>query len=121
MEIVRNRTQIKRELAVELAAKEQRSQPTEAKYQALKRKLSEEVEKQQKAEQVGDSLCEDVERAKCASVDLLKRLEACRTAYNTESLKVDELHAAAEEKKGEYQSELAHKSDFRLTKVPHPK
>ncbi|OAE27041.1 hypothetical protein AXG93_3101s1000 [Marchantia polymorpha subsp. ruderalis] len=86
----------------------------EAKYQALQRKLSEEVEKRRKVEQASDNLCEDVERAKCASVDLMKRLEACRTAYDTESLKVDELQAAAEEKKLEYQSELAIESHNRL-------
>ncbi|OAE31229.1 hypothetical protein AXG93_1293s1060 [Marchantia polymorpha subsp. ruderalis] len=60
------------------------------------RKLSKEVEKRRKTKQVGDSLCEDVKRAKCASVNLRKRLESCRTAYDAESLKVDELQAAAE-------------------------
>ncbi|OAE29102.1 hypothetical protein AXG93_3678s1090 [Marchantia polymorpha subsp. ruderalis] len=39
VEIVRNRTRVKREVALEVAAKERRSQPTEAKYQALQRKL----------------------------------------------------------------------------------
>lgn len=48
-----------------------------------------------------------MERGKCASVDLLKRLEACRTAYDAESLKVDEFSAAAKEKEQEYQIELA--------------
>ncbi|OAE18801.1 hypothetical protein AXG93_4095s1000 [Marchantia polymorpha subsp. ruderalis] len=80
--------QIKREMAVEVAAKERRSQPTKAKYQALQRKLSEEVEKRRKGEQASDSLRDDVERAKCASVDLLKRFEACRTAYDAQSLKI---------------------------------
>lgn len=51
-----------------------------------------------------------MERAKCASVDLLKRLEACRIAYDAESLKVDELQAAVEEAKREYQAELAVKT-----------
>ncbi|OAE27042.1 hypothetical protein AXG93_3101s1010 [Marchantia polymorpha subsp. ruderalis] len=55
VEIVRNQTQIKRELAVEVAAKERRSEPTEAKYQALQRKLSEEVEKRRKVEQASDN------------------------------------------------------------------
>lgn len=123
VEIVRNQTQIKRELAVEVAAKERRSEPTEAKYQALQRKLSEEVEKRRKVEQASDNLCEDVERAKCASVDLMKRLEACRTAYDTESLKVDELQAAAEEKKLEYQSELAVRakklSEYEASRIAH--
>lgn len=67
VEIVRNRTQIKRELAVEVAAKKRRSQPTEAKYQALQRKLTEEVKKRRKVEQGNDSLRRDVERAKCAA------------------------------------------------------
>ncbi|OAE27978.1 hypothetical protein AXG93_1062s1100 [Marchantia polymorpha subsp. ruderalis] len=113
VEIVRNWTRAKRELALEFAAKERRSQSTEAKYQALQRKLTAEVERRRKAEQAGDSLCEDVERAKCASVrhlvrqNLMKRLEACRTAYDAESSEVDELQAAAEEAKREYQAELA--------------
>ncbi|OAE22932.1 hypothetical protein AXG93_2284s1000 [Marchantia polymorpha subsp. ruderalis] len=59
VEIARNQMRVKRELALEVAAKEQRSQPTEAKYQALQRKLTEEVEKRQKGEQAGDSLRED--------------------------------------------------------------
>lgn len=58
-------------------------------------------------EQVGEGLREDVKRAKCVNVDLLSRLEACRTAYDAESLKVDELSAAAKEKEQEYQIELA--------------
>ncbi|OAE31499.1 hypothetical protein AXG93_4130s1010 [Marchantia polymorpha subsp. ruderalis] len=62
------------------------------------------------AEQASDSLCEDLKRAKCDSVDLLKRLEACQTAYDAESLKVSELQAAAEEAKREYQAELAIKT-----------
>ncbi|OAE19727.1 hypothetical protein AXG93_2958s1010 [Marchantia polymorpha subsp. ruderalis] len=36
-----------------------------------------------------------------------KRLEACRTAYDVESLRVDELSAAAEKKEQECQTELA--------------
>ncbi|OAE29707.1 hypothetical protein AXG93_3884s1000 [Marchantia polymorpha subsp. ruderalis] len=96
-------------------------QPMEAKYEAFQRKLSEEVEKRRKAEQVIDNLPEDVERAKCASVDLLKRLEACRTAYDAKSLKIDELQAAAEEKKREYQSELAVRakklSEYEATRI----
>lgn len=107
VEIVRNQTRIKLELADEVAAKERRSQPTEAKYQALQKRLSKEVEKRRKAEQVGNGLCKDVERAKCASVDLLKSLEACRTAYDAESLKVDEYLVAAKEKEQEYSSKLA--------------
>ncbi|OAE20095.1 hypothetical protein AXG93_2611s1020 [Marchantia polymorpha subsp. ruderalis] len=69
--------------------------------------MTEEVERRRKAEQASDSLHEDMERAKCASVDLLKRLEACQTAYDAASLKEDELQAAAEEAKREYQAELA--------------
>ncbi|OAE35114.1 hypothetical protein AXG93_672s1000 [Marchantia polymorpha subsp. ruderalis] len=106
VEIVRNRTRIKVAVMAEVAAKECRSQPTEAKYQALQKRLYEEVEKRRKAEQVSNGLCEDVERAKCASVDLLKRLEAYRTAYDAESLKVDELLGAAKKKKPDYQTEL---------------
>ncbi|OAE21824.1 hypothetical protein AXG93_1855s1050 [Marchantia polymorpha subsp. ruderalis] len=106
VEIVRNRTRIKQELAVEVAAKERRSQPTEAKYHALQRKLTKEVEKRRKVEQASDSLPKYVERAKCACVDLLKRLEACRTAYDAEALKVDELQTDAEEAKREYQTAL---------------
>lgn len=48
-----------------------------------------------------------MERVKCASVDLLSWLEACRTAYDAESLKVDELSAAANRQEQEYQIELA--------------
>ncbi|OAE28487.1 hypothetical protein AXG93_115s1780 [Marchantia polymorpha subsp. ruderalis] len=71
-EIVRKRTRTKVAVTAEIAVKERKSQPTEAKYQALQ-----------------------------------KRLEACRTAYDTESLKVDELSTAAKEKEQEYQIELA--------------
>ncbi|OAE30128.1 hypothetical protein AXG93_3343s1000 [Marchantia polymorpha subsp. ruderalis] len=39
-----------------------------------------------------------------ALVPRLETLEACRTAYDAESLKVDELSAAAKEKEQEYQS-----------------
>ncbi|OAE22206.1 hypothetical protein AXG93_1248s1000 [Marchantia polymorpha subsp. ruderalis] len=49
----------------EVTAKERRSQPTEAKYQALQKRLTEEVGKQRKVEQVGEGLREDVKRAKC--------------------------------------------------------
>ncbi|OAE31163.1 hypothetical protein AXG93_3617s1020 [Marchantia polymorpha subsp. ruderalis] len=100
-ESVRNRTQTKVAVAAEVATKERRSQPTEAKCQALQKRLTAEVEKRRKAEQVGEDLREDVERAKCASVDLLKRLEACRIAYDAESLKLDELSAAAKKKEHE--------------------
>ncbi|OAE31769.1 hypothetical protein AXG93_4874s1340 [Marchantia polymorpha subsp. ruderalis] len=41
--------------------------------------------------------------------DLIWRLEACRTAYNAESLRVDELTIAAEKKEQEYDTELAAK------------
>ncbi|OAE29114.1 hypothetical protein AXG93_3241s1110 [Marchantia polymorpha subsp. ruderalis] len=107
VEMVRNRKRIKVAVAAQVAAKERRSQPTEMKYQALEKRLTEEVEKRRKAEQVSEGLREDVKRAKCTSVDLLKRLEACRTAYYAESLKVDELSAAAKEKEQEYQTELS--------------
>lgn len=43
-------------------------------------------------------------------MDLLKRLEACRTAYNTESLRVDELTAITERKEHEYETKLAVKA-----------
>ncbi|OAE24821.1 hypothetical protein AXG93_1988s1260 [Marchantia polymorpha subsp. ruderalis] len=69
VEIVRNQTRMKVAVAAEVAAKERRSQPTEAKYQALQKRLT-------------------------------------KTAYDAESLKVDELSVAAKEKEQEYQSKL---------------
>ncbi|OAE33887.1 hypothetical protein AXG93_3037s1100 [Marchantia polymorpha subsp. ruderalis] len=107
VEIVRNRTRTKVLVAAEVAAKERKSQPTEASYQALRKRLVEEVEKRIQSEQVGEGLREDVERANCASVDLLSKPEACRTAYDAESLKVDKLSIAAKKKEQEYQIELA--------------
>lgn len=38
---------------------------------------------------------------------LPERLEACWTAYDAESLRVDELMATAEKKEQEYETELA--------------
>ncbi|OAE35032.1 hypothetical protein AXG93_3104s1120 [Marchantia polymorpha subsp. ruderalis] len=104
VEIVRNRTRMKIAVATEVAAKERKSQPTEARHQTLQKRLAEEVEKRRHSEQICECLQEDVESVKCASVDLLNRLESCRTAYDAESLKVDELLAAAE-KEQEYQIE----------------
>lgn len=77
----------------------------EAKYHVLQKRLAEETEKRRYLEKACDSLREDVERAKCVTVDLMSRLEACRTAYNAKSLRVDELTAAAE-KEQEYDPEL---------------
>ncbi|OAE34088.1 hypothetical protein AXG93_2891s1120 [Marchantia polymorpha subsp. ruderalis] len=96
VEIVRNRTQIKVELAAEVAAKERSSQPTEAKYQALQRKLFEEVEKRRKADKsvtvfaaaeekkqeyqfelaVRTKKPTEYEAAQIANLELIKRLEA---------------------------------------------
>ncbi|OAE31834.1 hypothetical protein AXG93_685s1020 [Marchantia polymorpha subsp. ruderalis] len=87
--------------------RERKSLPTETRYQALQKRLAEEVEKQRQSEKVCEDLREDVERAKCASVDLLSRLEACRTTYDAESLKVDDLSASAEKKEQDNQIELA--------------
>ncbi|OAE32877.1 hypothetical protein AXG93_3052s1070 [Marchantia polymorpha subsp. ruderalis] len=70
----------------------------------LQKRLAEEVEKQRYSEKACEDLCEDVERAKCVTVVLLSRLEACRVAYNAESLRVDEL------KEHEYETELAAKA-----------
>ncbi|OAE22112.1 hypothetical protein AXG93_1175s1220 [Marchantia polymorpha subsp. ruderalis] len=95
--IVRRRTRTKVAAATEVAAKERKSQPTEARYQALHKRLDEEVEKRRHSEQVCEGLREDVKRAKCASVDVLNRLKVCQTTYDAESLKVDELSAAVEE------------------------
>ncbi|OAE31002.1 hypothetical protein AXG93_1502s1020 [Marchantia polymorpha subsp. ruderalis] len=109
VEIIRNRKRIKVAAAAEVAAKERKSHPTEARYQTLQKRLAEEVEKQRYSEKVYEGLREDVERTKCATVDLLKRLEACRTAYDAESLRVDELTATAE-KEQEYETELGVKA-----------
>lgn len=102
VDIVRSRTRTKVAVAVQVAAKERKSQPTEVRYHALQKRLAEEVEKRRQSEQVYESLREDVERVKCASVELLKRLEACRTAYDAKSLKVDELSVVALKKEQEY-------------------
>lgn len=107
MEIIRNRTRTKVAADAEVAAKERKSQLTKARYQALQKRLAEEVEKQRHSEEVCEDLREDVERSKCATVDLLKRLKACRTAYDAESLRVDKLSAIAETKEQEYEIELA--------------
>ncbi|OAE20450.1 hypothetical protein AXG93_383s1000 [Marchantia polymorpha subsp. ruderalis] len=107
VEIVRNQTRTKVVMTAEVAAKECKTQTTEARYQALHKRLTEEVEKRRHSREVCEGLREDVERAKCASVDLLKRLEACRTTYDAKSLKVDELLAITEKKEQEYQIELA--------------
>ncbi|OAE23090.1 hypothetical protein AXG93_2590s1000 [Marchantia polymorpha subsp. ruderalis] len=72
----------------------------------VQKRLAEDVEKRRHSEEVCEGLREDVERAKCASLDLLSRLEACWTAYDAESLKVDELSVAAKKKEQEYQIEL---------------
>lgn len=106
MEIVRNKTRIKVAAAAEVAVKERRSQSTEARYQVLQKKLTEEVEKLRYSV-LCEGLREDVERAKCVTVDLLKRLEACRTAYDAKSMRVDELTAIAEKKEQEYETKLA--------------
>ncbi|OAE26166.1 hypothetical protein AXG93_3841s1030 [Marchantia polymorpha subsp. ruderalis] len=75
--------------------------------QVLQKRLAEEVEKPRYSEKAYEGLREEVERAKCVTVNLLSRLEACRPAYNAESLRVDELTAAEEKKEQEYDTELA--------------
>ncbi|OAE18943.1 hypothetical protein AXG93_1976s1500 [Marchantia polymorpha subsp. ruderalis] len=86
VEVVCSRTRAKVAVTAEVAAKKRRSQLTESKYQALHRRLAEEVEKQRTLE---------------------KSLEASRTAYDAEALRVDELVATVEKKEWEYTIELA--------------
>lgn len=121
MEIVCNRTRTKVAAAAEVAVKERKSQSTEARYQVLQKKLSEEVEKRRYSEKVCEDLRENVERAKCVTVDLLKGLEACRTAYDPESLRVDELTATAKKKEQEYDTEFAKRSkklaDYEVARI----
>lgn len=110
MEIVRNRMRIKVTEASAVAVKERQNQSTEAKYRVLQKRLAEEVEKRRYSEKACESLPEDVENAKCVTVDLLSRLEACRTVYNTESLRVDKMTAASVKKEQEYETKLAAKA-----------
>ncbi|OAE32222.1 hypothetical protein AXG93_4525s1030 [Marchantia polymorpha subsp. ruderalis] len=90
--------------------KELQNQSTEMKYQVLRKRQVEEVEKRRYSEKACEGLREDVEKAKCVTVDLLSRLEACRTAYNAELLRVDALTAASVKKKQEYEIKLAVKA-----------
>ncbi|OAE21683.1 hypothetical protein AXG93_4170s1240 [Marchantia polymorpha subsp. ruderalis] len=84
LELVHNRTRTKVIAASVDAVKERQNQSTEAEYQVLRKRLAKEVEKQ--------------------------RLEACWTAYNVESLRLDELTAASQKKEQEYETKLAIKA-----------
>ncbi|OAE26165.1 hypothetical protein AXG93_3841s1020 [Marchantia polymorpha subsp. ruderalis] len=106
VEILRKSTRIKVAVASAVAVKERQNQSTETRYQVLQKRLAEEIEKRRYSEKAYEGLCEDVERTKYVTVNLLSRLEACQTAFNAESLRVDELTAAAE-KEQEYDTELA--------------
>ncbi|OAE33775.1 hypothetical protein AXG93_1671s1020 [Marchantia polymorpha subsp. ruderalis] len=76
----------------------------------LQKRLAKEVEKRVYSEKACEGLLEDVEKAKCVTVNLLSNLEACQIAYNTGSLRVDELTAASEKKEQEYEIELTAKA-----------
>ncbi|OAE32243.1 hypothetical protein AXG93_1089s1080 [Marchantia polymorpha subsp. ruderalis] len=82
----------------------------EAKYEVLRKRQDEEVEKRRYSKKACEGLREDVEKAKCVTVDLLSRLEASWTAYNVETLRVDELTATLKKKDQEYAAELAAKA-----------
>ncbi|OAE23227.1 hypothetical protein AXG93_4670s1000 [Marchantia polymorpha subsp. ruderalis] len=72
-------------LATSVAApKEWQYKETESKYEVLLKKLAKEVKKRRYLEKACESLREDVEKVKCATLDLLSRLEASQTAYNAE-------------------------------------
>ncbi|OAE23326.1 hypothetical protein AXG93_1164s1000 [Marchantia polymorpha subsp. ruderalis] len=101
VEIVCNRTRTKVAAVVAVAVKERKSKSTDARYQVLQKRLSKEVDKRRYSEKASEGLREDVESAKCVIVELMSRLEACRFAYNAESLRVDELTAATEKKEQE--------------------
>ncbi|OAE25799.1 hypothetical protein AXG93_3912s1050 [Marchantia polymorpha subsp. ruderalis] len=85
VKIVQNRTKTKVAAATEVAAKECKSQPAEAKYQALQKRRAEEIEKRRYSE---------------------------KTPYDVESLRVDELTATTEKKEQEYKA--ARISDLEL-------
>lgn len=115
VEIICNSTRTKVAAASAIAVKERYSQSTEAKYQVLQKRLAGKVEKRTYSEKACEGLREDVERAKCVTVERLSRLEACQTAYNVESLRVDELTAAAEKKEQEFDTELAEYEAARIS------
>ncbi|OAE30685.1 hypothetical protein AXG93_3991s1000 [Marchantia polymorpha subsp. ruderalis] len=101
VEIVHNRTQIKMAVAVEVAAKERRSQPTEAKYQALQKRLIEEVEKRRKAKQekeqeyqielaVRAKKLTEYEAARFSDLEIIEKLEVQCCELKTQRLQVGE-------------------------------
>ncbi|OAE28145.1 hypothetical protein AXG93_638s1340 [Marchantia polymorpha subsp. ruderalis] len=110
VEIALKRTRTDVATASAVVVKERKNQSTKAKYQVLQKSLAEEVEKWRYSEKACEGLREDVERAKCVTMNLLSRLESCLTAYNVESLRMDELTATAEKKEQEYEIELAAKA-----------
>lgn len=99
VELVRNRTQAKVAATSATTAQEQNLDEVDAKYEVLRKRLAEEVELGRFLEKTCESFREDIEFARCATVDLQSRLEASRTAFNAESRRVDELTAASEKKK----------------------
>ncbi|OAE22126.1 hypothetical protein AXG93_1175s1360 [Marchantia polymorpha subsp. ruderalis] len=103
-------TALEQVVARAVGVKERQDQSTEVKYQILQKRLAKEVEKQRYSEKACEDLRENVEKAKCVTVDLLSRLEVCQTAYNAKSLRVDELTASAEKKEQEYETKLAAKA-----------
>ncbi|OAE33889.1 hypothetical protein AXG93_3037s1120 [Marchantia polymorpha subsp. ruderalis] len=108
VELVRNRTQAKVAATSVAAAKERQTQETEAKYEVLRKRLVEEVEKWRYSEKTCEGFREDIENVKCVTVDL-RRLEASRIAYNAKSRRFDELTVASEKKEHEHAAELAEK------------
>ncbi|OAE29496.1 hypothetical protein AXG93_1433s1140 [Marchantia polymorpha subsp. ruderalis] len=102
VEIVRNRTRAKVVVTAEVAGVSQQKQSTKHFRRDRLRKLRSEDIQSKSARVLEEEDEEEVERAKCASVDLLSRQEACRTAYDAKTLKVDELSAAAKKTEHEY-------------------
>ncbi|OAE22462.1 hypothetical protein AXG93_3348s1200 [Marchantia polymorpha subsp. ruderalis] len=98
VELVRNRIRATVAATSAATAKERQTQEIEVKYEVLRKRLAEEVEKRRYSEKTCQVLREDIENAKCATVDLRNRLEASRTAYKAESQRVDERMVASEKK-----------------------
>ncbi|OAE32621.1 hypothetical protein AXG93_4293s1010 [Marchantia polymorpha subsp. ruderalis] len=83
VELVRNRTRAKVAATSAAASKESQTPETKAKYEVLWKRLTKEVKKRRYLEKTYEGLREDIENAKCATIDLWNRLEASRTVYNT--------------------------------------
>lgn len=114
MELVRNRTRVKMAIAQAVATKERQLRETKTKYEALQKRLAEEVKLRRSLEKTCESLRANIEVTRCATINLWNRLEASRVAFNEESRRVDELISDSEKKDRAHAAEVAAKVKARV-------